>query len=572
MIRPPLGEILVRLGLLTKNELASVLERAGEGSRLGQTALEIGVLDEEGLARALAVQCDAGFVSANRLSGLEPSAEALGILPSELMRRGPILPTFRDEASGVVSLLVADPTDTKILAEAREATRASDLKLYVVPRTPLLKLLDRALERVGENPKPEAPLELAPSPHLPRRKESLAILLDSNAQRLGALKQLDLLEGRSALYASTADQVTDLLDNPGADRLYYRPESQSVIDERLDDWRKKTPHLHVAEISSYGPASHPGAPHSALRDFLMGLLEFLLIASEQENFVLRARIRRKSQLCRQLGVKLQLPPHERDALLVATLLADLPEMTRFKGLLADETRDRRQGGRFEASRALMSGLTCPLPVLNLLTALEDRLTGEEEVSKNVGAEILFTLGAYLARGENPRSTVRQILGPDAPRHTLEVLDALERVLEAEATEDDSTVWARKDKVASRTVILAERDATLLTALELRLTRAGFQPVTVPDGTQALARIRNLHPAGVVANLRLPGKDGLSLVMDIRSDPTISATPVILLTNRSSAADVERGMEMGADAVLEKPINVAELTERLRQIIQVRLGE
>jgi CheY-like chemotaxis protein len=219
----------------------------------------------------------------------------------------------------------------------------------------------------------------------------------------------------------------------------------------------------------------------------------------------------------------------------------------------------------------MSGLTCPLPVHNLLSDLEERLTGEREVSENVGAEILFTLGAYLARGENPRSTVRSILGPDAPRHTVEVLDALEKVIKAEATDDDSAVWARKDKVASRTVILADRDASLLTALELRLTRAGFSAVSVPDGTQALARIRTLRPAGVVANLRLPGKDGLSLVMDIRSDPTISETPIILLTNRSSTADVERGMEMGADAVLEKPINVADLTERLRQIIRVRLG-
>jgi len=469
----------------------------------------------------------------------------------------------------VVSLLVADPTDSDILAEARESTRATELKLYVVPHTPLVELLDRALARIEGAPEPEAPAVQTPSPHLPRRKESLAILLDPNVQRLGALKQLDMLEGRQALYASTAAQVTACLDNPSADRLYYRPESRSILDEHLEIWRQNTPHLHVAEIASYGPAGHPGSPHETLRDFLMGLFEFLLIASEHENFGLRARIRRKSQLCRQLGERLQLPPHERDALLVSTLLVDLPEMTRFHGLLADETTDRRQGGRFEASRALMSGLTCPLPVHNLLSALEARLTGEKEISQNVGAEILFTLGAYLARGENPRSTVRGILGTEAPRHTVEVLEALEQVLEAEATEDDSAVWARTDNVASRTVILAERDASLLTALELRLTRAGFRAVTVPDGAQALARIRALRPAGVVANLRLPGKDGLSLVLDIRSDPTISRTPVILLTNRSSAADVERGLEMGADAVLEKPINVADLTEGLRQFIQER---
>jgi len=194
-----------------------------------------------------------------------------------------------------------------------------------------------------------------------------------------------------------------------------------------------------------------------------------------------------------------------------------------------------------------------------------------EVSDNVGAEILFTVQAYLKQGENPRSTVKEVLGPESKRHTEEVQSALTRVLEAEANQDDSAVWAKRDLVVSRTVVLAERDAPLITSLEIRLSKAGFQSVSVPDGGTAISRIRSLRPAAVVANMRLPEKDGLSLVMDIRSDPTIRETPVILLTDRSSALDVERGMEIGADAVLEKPVNVGELTKKLREIIAERLG-
>jgi DNA-binding response OmpR family regulator len=67
-------------------------------------------------------------------------------------------------------------------------------------------------------------------------------------------------------------------------------------------------------------------------------------------------------------------------------------------------------------------------------------------------------------------------------------------------------------------------------------------------------------------MRLPRRDGLALVMELKHSKDTATIPVVLITNRKSAADVNRGLEIGAEEVLEKPINVQLLLTRLRKVI------
>jgi DNA-binding response OmpR family regulator len=108
-------------------------------------------------------------------------------------------------------------------------------------------------------------------------------------------------------------------------------------------------------------------------------------------------------------------------------------------------------------------------------------------------------------------------------------------------------------LSTPTIVIAEREAALVTALEVRLGQAGFETVVVADGESALRETHALLPAAVIANLRLPRRDGLALVMELKNTLDTEHIPVILLTNRSSAADVNRGLEIGAEEVLEKLI-------------------
>lgn len=562
MSRLPLGETLLKLGLITSSELQSALTRAADDSqqKLGEITIKLGLIDEEGLAKALAYQHDLGFVSADRLLGLEPSAESLAILTHELMLGGPVLPTFKDPETGAISLLIADPNNEELLDTIRKQTNAPSLKLYVVPRTPLQDLLERALEHVQSSPAPVSETMPEVGPRVRENDERLPIVLDANAQRLSTLKQLDLAEGADALYATSPEQVTEHLSTGRANRLLYRSEDRAWIDEHLEEWQQLHPWLHVAELGGFGPASHSGVDYQYATDFLLNALEFTLVAAETENLGVRLRTRRTSKLARAMADELGLSRHEKDTVFLAAILLELQEMSLLKGLLADTTHNRASAGRFEAAKAFLAPFQCPFPVLDLLEILETRLVENQEVSDHLGAEILYTVRAVLRTNPNAVNLV-EVLGPELDRHAANVVDALSQIHDLEPPADQIST------AAVGTVIIAERDTAVLTALELRLGQAGLDCVIVPDGEAALIQARKLRPAALIAGFRMPRKDGLSLVMDIRQDPILRNTPVILITGKSSAIDVNRGRELGANAVLEKPINIKVLMDLLETAIQ-----
>jgi DNA-binding response OmpR family regulator len=86
-----------------------------------------------------------------------------------------------------------------------------------------------------------------------------------------------------------------------------------------------------------------------------------------------------------------------------------------------------------------------------------------------------------------------------------------------------------------------------------------------DGLSALDFIMNSHFDAIVLDVMLPGKDGFTLLKEIR-DSGIS-TPVIMLTARANVEDRVAGLDLGADDYLPKPFSYDELAARLRSILR-----
>jgi type IV pilus assembly protein PilB len=104
----PLGELIVRAGLVAPNDLYAALATArAAGRRLGEVLAEQGLVGEGDLARLVAEQEDLEFVD---LAKLDLDAKAVGLLSEQTARRHRAIP-FRFDGGSVV-VAVADPTDT----------------------------------------------------------------------------------------------------------------------------------------------------------------------------------------------------------------------------------------------------------------------------------------------------------------------------------------------------------------------------------------------------------------------------------------------------------------------------
>ncbi len=120
------------------------------------------------------------------------------------------------------------------------------------------------------------------------------------------------------------------------------------------------------------------------------------------------------------------------------------------------------------------------------------------------------------------------------------------------------------------VLLVEDDALLGDGLRAGLRQLGFQVDWVRDGLAAERELRAEPYAAAVLDLGLPGKDGLEVLAGLRRAGL--TLPVLVLTARDAIPDRIRGLDLGADDYVAKPIDLHELGARLRALVRRAHGQ
>ena len=119
------------------------------------------------------------------------------------------------------------------------------------------------------------------------------------------------------------------------------------------------------------------------------------------------------------------------------------------------------------------------------------------------------------------------------------------------------------------VLLVEDDELLGSAVRAGLEQSGYTVDWVRSGGQAASALLGDEPDLMVLDLGLPGKDGLTVLRELRARD--STLPVLILTARDTVEDKIAGLDVGADDYLVKPFDLGELSARLRAIARRRGG-
>jgi DNA-binding response OmpR family regulator len=124
-------------------------------------------------------------------------------------------------------------------------------------------------------------------------------------------------------------------------------------------------------------------------------------------------------------------------------------------------------------------------------------------------------------------------------------------------------------VAKQQLLLVDADPRSLRVLEVSLRKAGYSVTTATDGADALTKLELSTPDLVLSDTRLPKLDGYALVRRLKERVEWASIPVVFLTSQKSVEDKIRGLELGVEDYLTKPIFVRELIARVNLLIARR---
>ncbi len=121
--------------------------------------------------------------------------------------------------------------------------------------------------------------------------------------------------------------------------------------------------------------------------------------------------------------------------------------------------------------------------------------------------------------------------------------------------------------AARPPILVVDDNRDNTEIIQRYLAVRGYPITVAhDGDEALALFEQVRPALVLLDVMMPKMNGLDVAAALRSDEVTEAIPIIMLSAKAQASDVQAGLDLGVDDYVTKPFDPLELLERVGALL------
>ena len=120
---------------------------------------------------------------------------------------------------------------------------------------------------------------------------------------------------------------------------------------------------------------------------------------------------------------------------------------------------------------------------------------------------------------------------------------------------------------AHSLLLADDSPTIAKILQMALSQESYEIRAVLTAEDALKELKAQPPSLFLVDLSLPGKNGYEFARLVRQDSKLREVRVVLLASAFEPVDEAQFTECGADGMVKKPFNPAELRAKLRQILE-----
>ena len=125
--------------------------------------------------------------------------------------------------------------------------------------------------------------------------------------------------------------------------------------------------------------------------------------------------------------------------------------------------------------------------------------------------------------------------------------------------------------ATPTVYFIDDSATMREVIKIAFRRENINVLACNDGISALAQMEQTRPDVVISDVIMPEKDGYEVCQQIKQDPRLSRTPVILMSGVVNRSVAERAFAVKADELIRKPFQPQDLINRVKHLLNPKVA-
>lgn len=119
----------------------------------------------------------------------------------------------------------------------------------------------------------------------------------------------------------------------------------------------------------------------------------------------------------------------------------------------------------------------------------------------------------------------------------------------------------------RKILIADDEPDILEIISYNLTREGYETHTAKNGLEAIEKAKLINPDLIILDVMMPRKTGMEACQILRGLPQFQKTLIIFLTAMSDESSHIRGLELGADDYVSKPISTKVLVSRVNALFR-----
>lgn len=120
------------------------------------------------------------------------------------------------------------------------------------------------------------------------------------------------------------------------------------------------------------------------------------------------------------------------------------------------------------------------------------------------------------------------------------------------------------------ILLVDDEPNIIMSLEYTFKKQNFEVFIARDGQEALDILKNEQPDLIILDIMMPNVDGYATIESVKKNEKLSNCKIIFLSAKNKESDIEKGMQLGADAYLTKPFSIKKLVEQVNELLKINL--